>query len=203
MDNAIKIFNQDTKNHIVEHIKYSDTLEKYSYHDKNGNSIGWMDFIIDNNKLFVSGDYGEVTFVWSDKINIDFLANCDFYYFIEKCYASEFGRKFLDWNEEFCIKEFRKYFKDNYNIEFDEYFEKIINNEELNQKYTQILSENYPFENKEYWHLFLQDNRQEFEELTEDYDLMQDLWDMGETQNIRAIYMWQALRNIKKLLEEK
>jgi len=26
---------------------------------------------------------------------------------------------------------------------------------------------------------------------------------MGDTPNIRAIYMWQALKNIKKLLEVK
>jgi hypothetical protein len=227
MNKIIKDFNESTLNHVIEHTKYSDTLEKYSYHKSDKSSFYWMDFIIDRNKLIVTGDCGDAIFEWSSKIDLNFLTECGFDYFLGKCRASEYGYKFLVWDSDVCEKNVRSFFADNFEIEFDKNFiflvshpktqddpldeedydndkygDKVI--EELNDKFYYLISDiSKSMESKEEWTTFLSNNNSELEKLTGYENLSSDLWGMGDTPNIRAIYMWQALKNIKKLLEVK
>lgn len=61
---------------------------------------GHMRFIINSNRLYVSGDYGEGIYAWSSYIDLPFLAGLDYYYFVGKCQASAHGRQAEDWDPE-------------------------------------------------------------------------------------------------------
>lgn len=62
-------------------------------------------YIIDANKLIVTGDLGYAIYLWSEPITFEFVADCDLGYFSGKCKASEKGYQYTQWYEGEARKE--------------------------------------------------------------------------------------------------
>jgi len=54
-------------------------------------------FIIHSQWLTVVGDIGEAVYQWGQNIDLKFLAQINFDYFMGKCRASEAGTRFMQW----------------------------------------------------------------------------------------------------------
>ena len=110
--------NENTKSSFRD-----DTIYKLIWGNKNGSNICKIIYIIQLNKLFVTGDLGDAIYIWSDKINFKFLAECDPQYFKSKCRASKFGRNYVEWDDKIASKRIREYAEEN---EMEETKEPII-----------------------------------------------------------------------------
>ena len=74
--------------------------------------------------LFVTGDVGEAAYRWPganpDKVDLEWISNCDLGYFHSKCVASEVGRDFVEWNEQRAKKNLEMQLREMYELEFDD-----------------------------------------------------------------------------------
>ena len=75
------------RSHSLEHLVFK----------KPGTGFYYIEFIMHNNYLHVTGDVGEAVYWWSDRHNLEWVANCDLGYFSSKCTASPQGRDFKQW----------------------------------------------------------------------------------------------------------
>jgi hypothetical protein len=190
-----KRIRENYKDHIVEYNKYFKLHENGGVLDeievikwrKPGTCCYYIKYIIDGGFLFVSGDLGEAIYQWSDKINLEFLAKCDIYYFIGKCRASEVGRDFKDWDEERAKEVLKEYSEDHKCFSWKE-FEETEGLSNLGSKID--------------WIGWLNDYH-----LGESKVLGEDFWewayDCGDVINIRGIYHKIGLNMAFKQLKEK
>jgi len=71
---------------------------------KPGCSNFWMDIVILSGTVFIRGDLGEATYVWSSPVSPEFLIGTNLGYFHSKCMASEKGSIPKDWNEDVALE---------------------------------------------------------------------------------------------------
>ena len=70
-------------NHVLS--EYSkEPVERIVYR-KPGTNLEKMEFMLHNNSLIILGDFGEAIYQWSQKIDFEFLADCELDYFHSKC----------------------------------------------------------------------------------------------------------------------
>lgn len=76
-----------------------------------GNSMSWkrpgtvidsVNMRIEGRYLLVWGDLGDAVYCWSQPISFKFLSGLNEDYFAGKCLASEAGRGFREWNQEYA-----------------------------------------------------------------------------------------------------
>lgn len=73
------------------------------------NSNYAMRYMIVDGLLVVTGDLGCAAYQWSGTLSFATLATYDFYYFMEKCIASEMGRRFQMWDDKTAIEKLKEH----------------------------------------------------------------------------------------------
>ncbi len=89
---------------LHETVTHTDSLERthsleHLVFKRPGTGFYYIEFIMHNNYLHVTGDVGEATYWWSDRHDLAWVASCDLGYFHSKCTASPNGRDFKQWTK--------------------------------------------------------------------------------------------------------
>ena len=100
---------------VIAHEILGSDLGRLEYlrWQKPGTGIYGVDYVLKSATLFVSGDLGEASYIWSPPISLQWIAGCNLGYFHGKCTASEDGRYPHEWNEKTMQKSVLEYFKYN------------------------------------------------------------------------------------------
>ena len=99
---------EDARSRFQDHVATTTGVENMSlapatiHWAKPGTGTYSCTYIIYRRWLFIAGDIGEAIFEWSEKISPQFLAGCDWHYFLGKCQASPHGRNFESWDNRFA-----------------------------------------------------------------------------------------------------
>lgn len=78
------------RRHRLEHLVFKKPNTGFYY----------IEFIMHNNYLHVTGDVGEATYWWSDRHDLAWASRCDLGYFSSKCTSSPVGVPFKTWTEK-------------------------------------------------------------------------------------------------------
>lgn len=74
---------------------------------KPGTVCGLINFILKGHELIVTGDWYESIYVWSEPVELSWIAKLDMQYFNSKCQASPQGRVPRDWSSDECMLQMR------------------------------------------------------------------------------------------------
>ena len=96
------------KDHVVKRYEKHDSVEHLFFSKPNSSNYSIL-FIRSFGTLFVAGDLGDAVFQWPGDSSLEWISNCNLDYFKGKCQASEVGRDFSEWDEEYAIKSVLEY----------------------------------------------------------------------------------------------
>ena len=99
------------KNHevtIYEKVNIGGVPFEFLRWQKPGTSWGLINYIFKGYELFVSGDWYDATYAWSDNTDLQWISTLDIQYFNSKCQASPNGRIPKDWSDKECMKQMRE-----------------------------------------------------------------------------------------------
>lgn len=116
-------FQRCFKDHIAKlsHFQSEDNphheLDRLVWGNKDGSCIDRIVYLIDNHRLFISGDWGSATYIWSSEISFGWLSGLNIDYFASKCEASENGRGHETWDENKARTSFIFHFIDDAKVD--------------------------------------------------------------------------------------
>lgn len=177
-DQERQIRNAWFPNHEAKTITPLDNLTIIDWREPD-TGIFAVRYIIDRNRLLVSGDIGCAAYVWGQTICLDFLAGCGLSYFAEKCEASESGRDFMDWDEA-SAREGAEIMVKDYELPADSFEGASFYSE---SEYRDWLS------------------AQSIKRLTDDFEAMSSLMESGRIIHPRCIGHWVGLKMAQAQLE--
>lgn len=91
MREAVEVF----KDHEAINIK-DDTTEKIIWRNKDKSSFDFIKYLMDGNRLIISGDYGVAVFEFTEVIQIKKITGFDMHYMMKKLVCSEYSKYMLD-----------------------------------------------------------------------------------------------------------
>ena len=148
-----------------------------------GTYIFSVTYLLYQNALFVSGDIGCATFVWSQVISPAWVAGCDFSYTLSKCEASESGRKFETWVAVVAKTGWLNLKED---LDEDSQIRKLL-----------LEHESESLDKEHFAHI-----AREVYDASGDAELASMISDIGMAPHANAIGMWLGLRLAWKQLQE-
>lgn len=117
------------KDHVIKKYTNTDGVEHLFFSNPKTSNYCIL-FIRSYGTLFVAGDLGDAVYQWSGDSSLEWISNCNIDYFKGKCQASEVGRDFYEWDEEYAIKSVLEYMTDCCDEEEEEKRLKILNESE-------------------------------------------------------------------------
>lgn len=90
------------RSHRLEHLVFKRPNSGFYY----------IEFIMHNNYVHVTGDVGEATYWWSDRHDLAWVSQCDLSYFSSKCTASPVGVPFKTWTEKTATRYLEHYWEE-------------------------------------------------------------------------------------------
>ena len=99
------------KNHEVtihEKVNIGGVPFEFLRWQKPGTSWGLINYILKGYELFVTGDWDDAIYAWSDHTDLEWVATLDAPYFNSKCRASPLGRIPKDWSDKECMRQMRE-----------------------------------------------------------------------------------------------
>jgi len=114
------------KHQVIHHEIIGSDLGRLEYlrWQEPGTSVFWVDYILKNATLFVSGDIGEAVYIWSQPFSLLGISQCSLDYFHGKCTASEWGRtcECYEWDSATAKKTIKEHFEEYSTLEKYEIF---------------------------------------------------------------------------------
>lgn len=168
--------------HVVESISATELVFRES-----GTGCGFMRYnIIGERNLVVTGDLGDAVYEWSSRITFAWLGGLDSDYFIGKCVASEYGRRYEDWSREAAAERFAS---------------RVESLDDASVvKVKAIMDEcdgNAMMESAGEWNAFA------YRDLQDVWADLEGLWNIGMVTSIRALCHAEGLRLAMRMQESK
>lgn len=208
------------KDHKLQYLKYT-VIDPPTMEKKEIEKLIWfkpdcsefkINYICDNNILYISGDLGEAVFQWPSKVSLQGITACNLYYFAGKCEASENGKRHREWNDAIAKSYLLDHFIEHYISELDtleNYKQHVIDgkpspeavefaNKKLKEIESKAIYDDYPWGSQFDWDSFLYQHGEET--FGSDFG---EMGDVGSVISMRCNAYLIGLQMAIKQLKEK
>jgi hypothetical protein len=212
--NLCSMITDNFKGHVAKYDIVDDKISKLVWKNPKS-SYYYIRYILDYNKLYVSGDCFSAIYEWGQQIGLQFLAACNLDYFSSKCVASKYGPGYKSWDSDVA--------QDYLRISIDDYIKESYTEEYASEDFNSNDFRDYRAEFYKSWEIDIDQMyascSSEFEfaawvnSSTSDSEVSlvlevfgQDYWEVlysiGKVVNIECMYHHEGLRAAVKYLME-
>jgi hypothetical protein len=195
-EKAIKDIRNWFKNHTAKIQVLNDDITVIDWNK--GTFEFSMRIVLDRNKIYISGDLGEVVYILTEKATIESLANYYFDYFTEKLSCSR--DKVNDFNDEIALRDLKEWLVDRKQCGYAETEEE---KQKVKWAYEDLKNIVYQVMTCEEWKTRLHDNY--IQGILEEVDDLSEtaLWTVGEVPNMRLLSYLEAFKMINEQMLKK